>query len=323
MARRLSHLTFAAAVSAIALLGATQGAQAGAAAFSTTQISNFIISNGSGPLTNGVNVTLSNPLNAESTSATLNATNTVNSNLAVAPNDNQSCLGNCAGFTPGNAFTLVTPTLQVSKTPFVQSAANLGPDELVNVPPLPAGAMANSAAQVQLIGANTGQSNSNVGVTAGFVLTLVGAGGSENITGTFNAFTQLLAQTDSTGASSFAQSSYQILVTDQNNNLLFSWNPNGLNTNASGSDLVSVNDMGVNLNNQRSANFDNLVLPYMASGTGLTFTANLPENVPLNFLITQRNFASAISIPEPMSLALFGAGLLGFGVVSRKRRRRA
>lgn len=336
MIRRRSYITVAAAVSVFALVGVTQEAKAGALGFATTQISDFTISNGGGVLTfPGSLAVVSGVSNTESASSTLNGITVSSSVLATQPAINQVCQGNCAVFTPPGAqsFSLVTPTLALGTTPFAQAATNLGPLAVVSLGGGPAGANSNTAAQTQLIGANTGQGNAANGNTAGFTLTLTGSG-TENITGTFNALTQINAQTDKTGSSGLASTDFEILITDTTGAITyFDWKPNGTGGGASGTGLVSVADQGVNLNTQRSANFPNLSLSYMASNPGglanttaadfLSFTASLPEGVPLDFSITQTNLAQATSVPEPMTLALFGTGLLGLGVISRKRRRRA
>ncbi|MGH7089880.1 MAG: hypothetical protein ACREFQ_13360, partial [Stellaceae bacterium] len=152
MALGRTSLALAAAVSAIALVGASQEAHAGALGFGTPQISDFTFSNAGGVLTdNGLgtgSVIIGGSLNTESTSATLDSLPPASSTaLAIQPLVNQSCEGNCAAVSL-NPFSLVTPTLNPATTPFAQAAANLSANSVVNVtvgpPPVLVPACANS-----------------------------------------------------------------------------------------------------------------------------------------------------------------------------------
>ena len=325
MSFRRTSLALTMAASAIALIGVTQEAQAGALGFATTQISNFTVSANGTVLTNPTTIVVASSNNTESASATFNGASTTSSVVAVAPAVNNVCLGNCTVVNT-QPFQLVTPTLNPATTPFAQAATQLGTGNIVaGINGAPAGANSNTAAQTQLLGANTGQGNASDGNTAGFILVFNSTTAtSEDVTGTFDAFTQLLAQTDAAGTTGLATSSFSIKISE-NGVTLFSWAPNGTGNGATGPDAVTANDQGVDLNQSLSADFPNQSVPYMASGTGLSFVADLPTNVPLNFAISQTNIASAtsIAVPEPMSLALFGAGLFGLGVFVRRRRQRA
>jgi len=63
------------------------------------------------------------------------------------------------------------------------------------------------------------------------------------------------------------------------------------------------------------------IVPAFLAGPEITATPTLSENGILDFSNTNisANFQSDVDVPEPASLALFGLGLAGLGVMRHRR----
>lgn len=319
MARRYSSITFAAAVSTLAFAVATQEAQAAAYAFSTIQISNFAITSSA-----ALNVTVPGLL-GETPSANLNGVPAPVAPDALAPPSQagtiQACIGDCTAVSM-NPFVEVTPPLSTGS--FAQAAdfANN------NVAP----STSDTAAQVQVVGAATGNGSAENQQVVGFQFVLVTSPPTTSAAATvsFDALTNLIEGVTAPGVSAKTNDQFTIEIDcnqvggcgggTTDGEALVVWSPNSSPSGAIGG--TATNPSNVDLNFASVSQVGPGTKSYSASGA-LSLTSVLPTNTDLTFNITQVNGAQATSIPEPMSLALFGTGLLGLGVFARRRRRQA
>lgn len=318
------QLATATALGVIALVGFSGQAHAGAFAFATTQVTGFQIkaNNSAGAELTGADFSALNVNTSQTAQATLDGT-TVNGVANPASGViQQACIGNhCPLVSP---FSFFGPPPPINGS-FAQAATQLS-GTIVNVGAGAGGANANVAAQTQLTGTHvTSVSPGDLNVSAGFAFVLAGAPGtSRTIDINFAATTQLVAGLDTKGKNAQANSKYEIKITCAqsagcgtfaNNAVVFDWKPDGTTSITGG----TVNSAGVNLNNSVSENFLNQVNDTGVQSGTFDATVGLVEGVQYNFSIDHNDSVDATSVPEPATLAMFAAGLLGLGFTARRR----
>jgi hypothetical protein len=342
MKLRRTLLASTAAVGALALVAFNNEANAGAFAFADLQVNTFEVQGVTGNVLGGApNGELTNAFAGTGGVSTgnINVTNANDSftSLANVGATTQTSLANggvaCVGTCPANpyAFQPAPPITSV----FSQAAAKLNPT--AGGPTFPApiisfqgsiagGATAETAAQTQLLGTNTGQASSTIGLNSGFNFSINGTG-TTTIALTFNAIVNLIAGLDAKGGTTQASSALSFTITDQTAGHIgqvFSWSPDGtLTANVCPTatckivlDPFSVNTSAVNDTQPGQTST-------VSNGPGAfeaEITLNDGDTYTFGINHQTQTLVTSINIPEPTTLALFGASLLGLGWMSRRKK---
>lgn len=185
-------------------------------------------------------------------------------------------------------------------------------------------ASANVVGEVQLVGNGNGSAGASVGTIAGFDFI---AATNDRLGFRFDAipFLEVLLNAD-TGAGSFAQAGYSFNITIRDNTAgvdVLNWSPDGaggIGTGTSISDTFDLTD-SIAASNPGDTDARNAALSsFFFAAVSDPLTAG--NEYTLNIAINATN-VNAIKVPEPGILAMFGTGLLGLGLLARRRRRRA
>lgn len=322
--RRLHFLVLAAAFGTAALFGFSQQAQAGAYAFSLTEVSNFVLTcaqatcatTTGGSITSGTTLGVTNFStlsfnNTQSGTAALDAASAVAAPANPVPNGTiqQACLGNCPATltnSPFAFFGVVPPLVGVpppTNANFTDVANQLS-GAIVTGTGNTAPASANTVAQTQIVGTHsTPLSSASITLSAGFVFVIAGTG-STTIGISFNALAQLIAALDPQGTNATATSSYEISITcaqvggcgtggAANNQTVFDWTPDGTTTlkdNFGGfGTITNGGGAGCDLQNSISGNFNGQATEVNTGSCGFAATVTLVDGVQYNFTIKQIN----------------------------------
>lgn len=331
----LTYTSGIALAAGLALVGLTNQAQAGAFAFSELDITQFEVTTGGHIATNGTDVTGVSFSDGFSGSATLPGAATAN--LSTTGSDSQ-CTGNCAGITP-SVFSAAPPIGNFSAASTLLSGSPIAGtiNGVVETTP----AHAQTAAQTQFTGTGNASAGAQLTLTAGLSFT---AAASQRFDLTFHGLSQALAGIDFAGINAGSNSTWSVLLTDNTKNKrVFAWTPQGVNGSGGvplGADAAgaSAGTFCINLAANGCQVFADDVSLQQQAGQSLPIVGTTDTGVQQgNFdiaatllggdtytlNITHQSQDSLVSVPEPSTLMALGAGLLGLGFVSRRRRTRS
>jgi len=347
MKLRNFRLATATSLGVLAFVGLSSQAHAGAFAYAELEVTGFEVQTvtgntlggtPNGELTNafvptggvaGGNISVTSANDSFTSLASINGSTSANTT-----NGGVACVGSCPGnpfaFQPAPPITsnfsqasaVLSPT--AGGTTFAAPVISFAPLGSGATPSIAGGANAHTVAQTQLTGTAQGQASSTIGLTSGFNFSVNGTG-TTTVALTFNAMVNLIAGLDNKGLSSQASSALSFTITDlTTGKTVFSWAPDGTltaNVCTAGvceivSDPFSVNTSAVNATSPG-------VTDTVSNGPG-AFEAQitLTDGDVYSFGINHETQTLVLSVPEPGSVALLSAGLLGLGALARRRRRR-
>lgn len=288
------------ALSALAL--PVEKAEARVVAYSTLQVTNFLITQNSALIDLG---TLQGS-NTTSSSATLTGypgavdgdTTPVLANSDVL----QSCTGNCGGIGQ-NDFTRYSAAN--TATHFSRSDAQLVGNILT-----PPGANAYSVAEVQLNSLGSGNASSGVISAAQFVYDFGVTQGGDLVLN-FDAFHDIYLFSDEAGSTATGDTQWVITLFD-----ISDTNPVDPTLTFSGASLADINNAESLFGPGTNSKTDNHSFQLTVSG--------LQDNHTYRFSLTHNTKVSATKrVSEPAALGLLGLGLVGLGFGARRRRKSA
>lgn len=225
----------------------------------------------------------------------------------------QSCIGTCVS--PQNNFVPVPtpPVITYSRSDSLLTGAP------IVVPSIPLGANASTIGESSLMGNSFGGSTSAIQLTSAFQFVL--AHPANNVQVGFSASDYLRAWTSPgslPGTLASADEHWTLTLKDAAGNTLVEWNPDGGVGTGTHTGLTEIADSCL-LNRTVSAGPNSPNAPSSCSGAFLaTVNFTLAANTLYSFAIGHSIQTNAVSVPEPGTLGLLGAGLLGIWAGRRR-----
>jgi len=322
MKQKIEKKAIAVLVAALcAGVGVAQNASAAALAQSVLDITGFSILRGDGTAFNpAADFDRLIASNSGIASANLTGFPSISSGPLVSPGAIDvpaQCLGACPFANNDFSHHIAPPVLsQYSRGDALLSGNALQPG----------GANASTLGEVSLTNAAVGSSSATLGVSAEFSFSLTN---SQSVRFGFNALPYLFTFLDSNTAdprSAQASLSWNIEIdqinADGSRTQVFNWSPDGTAGGIFGgtemSDPCSLNTTRAVLSPGTSQYNPGLCSGYLAE-TGVLLAANTYSVTLTHSSFANAHFAAPTQVPEPGTMLIMGAGLLGLGLVQRRR----
>lgn len=309
----LRSLPLAAVAAAALLVGTAPDAKAGAIAYSNLHVTNFTISDSGGTQYDASDFSALNVGNTSAANASINGAGSSTSDVGPGNRDAAMvCLGAACGGIGQNDFSQQVGT-------FSRGDSQLS-GAIITGLGVPSSADAQSVADLNISDGNAA-SGGTVGTTTEFTFAL---GSADSITFEFDATPQLQAALSGGTGQAQADVAFSIAIADANGTTLFSWAPDGV---LGGTFGGTENSDPNSLNIGRGTLSDGTVAYNPGTGTYSATTGVLAAGQNYKLTINHQSTASgrfqATEVPEPATLMMLGAGLLGLGAFGHRRRKAA